>query len=167
MCNGEGGNMLELMYNFMCPLHTESGIELRIWTFSGLDDIFKCCHPPSFLPPPLFSSPPPPHTHTHTHTHIHTHTHPCSDDASGMLWHSGPVIERLSSRELATKSGTVYRLEGPLDHAALTGVGINDRKITQSFKNGFPKNWLHLIEKHAMEGKEWVGRCVSWGQRAL
>jgi len=80
-----------------------------------------------------------------------SHTHPCSNDASEMLWHSGPVVERLSSRELATKSGTVYRLEGPLDHAAL---GINDRKITQSFKNGFPKNWLQLIEKHAMGGKE-------------
>ena len=81
-------------------------------------------------------------------------THTCSDDASGMLWHSGPVVERLSSRELATKSGTVYRLEGALDQAALTEVGISDKKTTRRFKNGFPKNWLQLIEKHAVGGTE-------------
>ena len=64
------------------------------------------------------------------------------------------MVERLSSRELATKSGTVYRLEGALDQAALTEVGISDKKMTRRFKNGFPKNWLQLIEKHAMGGTE-------------
>ena len=72
----------------------------------------------------------------------------------GMLWHSGPVVKWLSPRELATKSGTVYCLRGPLDQTALAEVGINDAEIAQSFKNGFPENWLELIEKQALEGKK-------------
>jgi len=62
-------------------------------------------------------------------------------------------VKWLSPRELATKSGTVCHLKGPLDQTALAKAGINDAKISQSFKNGFPINWLKLIEKQALEGK--------------
>ena len=73
-----------------------------------------------------------------------------SGDGPEKFWHSGPLVKRLSARELATKSGTVYRLDGKFNQESLTKAGVSSRKISQRFKNGFPKDWSALIQKHVI-----------------
>ena len=63
------------------------------------------------------------------------------------LWHSGPIVERLSSRELVTKSGSLYKLVGPLNSDNLS------EDIAVAFQDGFPEDWAMLANSYLDEEK--------------
>ena len=88
--------------------------------------------PPNYIPPP--PPPPPPPSLSLTH----------SDDIA-RTWHSGPIVERLASRELSTRSGTVYFLEGPMDGAGFEKAGVGE--LAGKFQSGFPKDWRDIIHQ--------------------
>lgn len=63
------------------------------------------------------------------------------------MWHSSLITGRLSSREVSTGSGRIYRLEGPADELALIEAGFSFDTV-EAFKAGFPESWqLVLIQE--------------------
>ena len=54
-------------------------------------------------------------------------------------------MKRLSPRQVATRSGSSYRLEGSLCLAGLEKHDIGE--LAAQFEDGFPENWLSVIHE--------------------
>ena len=72
----------------------------------------------------------------------------CSDDKR-RIWHSGPIVKRHSPRLVATRSGSTYYLEGPLNRAGVEKLGIGELFV--QFQDGFPENWLTIIQDYLLQ----------------
>ena len=72
----------------------------------------------------------------------------CSDDRR-RIWHSGPITKRLSSRLVATRSGTLYHLQGPVNREGLAKLDIGELAIP--FEDGFPDNWLSVVHRYLLK----------------
>ena len=70
-------------------------------------------------------------------------------DNKDRTWHSGPIVKRLSSRLVATRSGTLYRLDGPLNREGLDKLDIGELAVP--FEDGFPENWLSVINRYLLQ----------------
>ena len=64
-----------------------------------------------------------------------------SEDPEGELWHSTAIVSRVNAKLLQTKSGSQYRLVGPINETVTLQQGIY-------FAQYFTKNILFLLYKH-------------------
>ena len=58
-------------------------------------------------------------------------------------------MKRLAPRLVATRSGTTYHLEGPLNREELEKLEIGELAI--QFEDGFPENWLSVIHEYLLK----------------
>ena len=63
-----------------------------------------------------------------------------SEDPEGELWHSTAIVSRVNAKLLQTKSGSQYRLVGPINETVTLQQGIY-------FAQYFTKNILFLLCK--------------------
>jgi len=70
-----------------------------------------------------------------------------NEDPVGELWHSTAIVLRLGPRCVQTKSGSQYKLIGPMNDKLTLQQGFSP-EFVKSFKNGFPTNWLSLVADH-------------------
>ncbi|CAH3196690.1 unnamed protein product, partial [Porites evermanni] len=70
-----------------------------------------------------------------------------SEDPEGELWHSTAIVSRVNAKLLQTKSGSQYRLVGPINETVTLQQGFSS-EFVKSFKYGFPSNWLSLVSDH-------------------
>ncbi|KAK0415211.1 hypothetical protein QR680_011832 [Steinernema hermaphroditum] len=64
------------------------------------------------------------------------------------LYRSSAIVEAIGPRELASKHGTVYVLDGPADLRRCQSIGMPEPLVEQ-FEMGFPKKYEELL-------KEWI-----------
>uniref|UniRef100_A0A915B3H0 SANTA domain-containing protein n=3 Tax=Parascaris univalens TaxID=6257 RepID=A0A915B3H0_PARUN len=95
-------------------------------------------------------------------------------------WRSTPVVQRVNSRVLLTRSGTKYVLQGIVDEESLLALGY-PRVLIDQFKDGFPPNWddiLHqyhhsLTKNNLMNSSQWFitssicGSTTAWNKSSL
>ncbi|KAK0403445.1 hypothetical protein QR680_016921 [Steinernema hermaphroditum] len=69
-------------------------------------------------------------------------------------YQSSPIVEAVSPRELSSKNGSVYLLDGPADLRQCRALGMSKELVNQ-FEMGFPRNYLSLLRDwmHAKEKK--------------
>ncbi len=70
------------------------------------------------------------------------------------LWQTGPIVDRISSRDLRTEMGTTYHLKGCLNKQNL-GPGCEhgqslSKTTIRKFKYGFPKAWKSLLAQNTV-----------------
>lgn len=70
-----------------------------------------------------------------------------SEDPHGEIWHSTAIVLRIDARCVQTKSGSQYKLIGPMNDKLTLQYGFSP-KFVKSFKNGFPVNWNFLVADH-------------------
>ncbi len=63
------------------------------------------------------------------------------------LWQTGPIVDRISSRDLRTEQGTTYHLKGCLNKQPLCkyGQSLSKATIRRKFRYGFPEAWKSLL----------------------
>ncbi|XP_022787384.1 uncharacterized protein LOC111327456 [Stylophora pistillata] len=67
-----------------------------------------------------------------------------SEDPVGEWWHSTAIVKRVSAKCVQTKSGSQYKLHGPIDENVTLQQGFPP-DFVKAFKQGFPKNWISLV----------------------
>ncbi|NXN16360.1 M18BP protein, partial [Indicator maculatus] len=67
-------------------------------------------------------------------------------DKKGLLWHSNTVMERITSNQVRTSSGSVYLLQGRIDVASMRKEGF-PYKFIKRFRFGFSTNWKEHVEE--------------------
>ncbi|XP_061406153.1 uncharacterized protein LOC133341488 isoform X2 [Lethenteron reissneri] len=66
---------------------------------------------------------------------------------SNVMWHSSGIVQRLSARQLKTKSGAIYSLKGPPNfHNRESSVFPS--AVYRKFMNGFPDDWDKVLTQH-------------------
>lgn len=85
---------------------------------------------------------------------VKTHTHmgiivegQRSEDQVGDLWHSTAIVKRVNAKLVQTKSGSQYKLVGPINNKLTLQQGFS-LEFVKSFKDGFPSNWLSHVADH-------------------
>lgn len=64
-----------------------------------------------------------------------------------VMWHSSVIVQRLSARQLKTKSGVIYSLKGPPNfHNRESSVFPS--AVYRKFVNGFPDDWDKVLTQH-------------------
>ena len=66
------------------------------------------------------------------------------EDRLPQSWHSGPIVELMSPRDLMTKSRALYCLIGPPDELSMLKQGYTQECI-KMFEDGFPEFWKSLL----------------------
>ena len=67
-------------------------------------------------------------------------------------WHSTAIVERVSSREMKTSSGSLYVLDGPMLEKPPTTAGMPP-EVMASFVDGFPEDWHELLASKSPKAK--------------
>lgn len=76
------------------------------------------------------------------------------EDRLPQSWHSGPIVELMSPRDLMTKSRALYCLIGPPDELSMLKQGYTQECI-KMFEDGFPEFWKSLLlDTVKSEGKK-------------
>ncbi|KAJ7371051.1 hypothetical protein OS493_028214 [Desmophyllum pertusum] len=70
-----------------------------------------------------------------------------SEDPDGELWHSTAIVERLSPRCVQTRSGSQYKLVGPINEEVTFQQGFPP-EFVKAFKGGFPDDWVDLVSDY-------------------
>ncbi|XP_078728267.1 uncharacterized protein LOC144944077 isoform X3 [Lampetra fluviatilis] len=66
---------------------------------------------------------------------------------SNVMWHSSGIVQRLSARQLKTKSGAIYSLKGPPNFHN-RGSSVFPSAVYRKFVNGFPDDWDKVLTQH-------------------
>ncbi|VDK60475.1 unnamed protein product [Anisakis simplex] len=77
-------------------------------------------------------------------------------------WRSTPVMKRITSRKLVTRSGTTYVLQGTIDECSLLALGY-PRLLCNQFRDGFPLDWCEILRQfHSTLMTKRLPRTTQW-----
>ncbi|XP_032819544.2 uncharacterized protein LOC116947663 isoform X2 [Petromyzon marinus] len=64
-----------------------------------------------------------------------------------VMWHSSVIVQRLSARQLKTKSGAIYSLKGPPNFPNRE-PSVFPSAVYRKFADGFPDDWDKILTRH-------------------